>query len=78
MEFSKQAYWSGLPFPPSGIFPTQGWNLGILDLLRWQAGSLPLVPPGKQKVYTKGKKSLAEKVGIWSDGLEIDKKKHFL
>ena len=27
MGFSRQEYWSGLPFPPSGIFPTQGSNL---------------------------------------------------
>ena len=25
-----------------GIFPTQGSNPGLLHLLRWQAGSLPL------------------------------------
>ena len=30
-----------------GIFPTQGWNPHLLCLLRWQAGSLPLAPPGK-------------------------------
>ena len=36
----------GLPF----LFPgdlTQGSNLHLLCLLHWQAGSLPLVPPGK-------------------------------
>ena len=27
--FSRQEYWSGLPFP-SGIFPTQGLNPGLL------------------------------------------------
>ena len=32
-----------------GIFPTQGWSLHLLLLLHWQAGSLPLVPPGKPK-----------------------------
>ena len=32
-----------------GIFPTQGSNPGLLCLLHWQAGSLPLVPPGKPK-----------------------------
>ena len=31
----------------SGIFPTQGLNLHLLPLLRWQADSLPLVPPVK-------------------------------
>ena len=29
-----------------GIFPTQGSNLHLLCLLRWQAGSSPLPPPG--------------------------------
>ena len=44
MEFSRQEYWSGLPCPSPGIFPTQGLNL---HLLLWQAGSLPAAPPGK-------------------------------
>ena len=30
-----------------GVFLTQGSNLHFLYLLHWQAGSLPLVPPGK-------------------------------
>ena len=29
MEFFRQEYWSGLPFPSPGIFPTQGSNLGL-------------------------------------------------
>ena len=29
------------------IFPTQGWNLHLLCLLHWQAGTWPLVPPRK-------------------------------
>ena len=29
-----------------GIFSTQGLNPGLLCLLHWQAGSLPLAPPG--------------------------------
>ena len=32
-----------------GIFPTQGSNPCCLCLLHWQAGSLPLIPPGKLK-----------------------------
>ena len=28
-EFSKQEYWSGLPFPPPGDLRTQGSNLGL-------------------------------------------------
>ena len=30
-----------------GIFPTEGSNPCLLYLLHWQAGSLPLAPPGK-------------------------------
>ena len=30
-----------------GIFPTQGLNSGLLHLLHWQTGALPLGPPGK-------------------------------
>ena len=30
-----------------GTFPTQGSNLCLLCRLHWQAGSLPLLPPGK-------------------------------
>ena len=47
MGFSRQEYWSGLPFPSPEDLPTQGSNLCLLCLLHWQAGSLPLVPPGK-------------------------------
>ena len=42
MGFSRQEYWSGLPFPPPGDlpdFPTQESNP---HLLQWQAHSLPL------------------------------------
>ena len=28
--FSKQEYWSGLPFPSPGVFPTRGSNPGLL------------------------------------------------
>ena len=48
MGFYRQEHWSWLPCPPSlqGIFPTQGSNPHLLGHLHWQAGSLPLVPPG--------------------------------
>ena len=39
--FSRQEYWSGLPCPPPGDLPGPGIELAS------QAGSLPLVPPGK-------------------------------
>ena len=47
MVFSRQECWSGLPCPPPGDLPDQGLKPGLLNLLHWQAGSLPLVPPGK-------------------------------
>ena len=37
--FSRQEYWSGLPFPSPAIFPTQGLDL---HLLHWQVDSLLL------------------------------------
>ena len=45
--FSRQGYCSGLPCPPLGILLTQEQNPCLLCLLHWQAGSLPLAPPGK-------------------------------
>ena len=44
--FSRQEYWSGLPFLPPGIL-TQGLNPRLLGLLHWQVSSLPLAPSGK-------------------------------
>ena len=38
---------SGLPCPSSGDHPNPGINLNLSCLLHWQAGSLPLAPPGK-------------------------------
>ena len=47
MGFSRQKYWSGLPFPSPGDLPNPGTEPASLSLLHWQVGSLPLVPPGK-------------------------------
>ena len=49
MGFSRQEYWSGLPCPPPGIFPTQVLNPCLLCLLHWQVDSLPLSPSGKPR-----------------------------
>ena len=43
MGFPRQEYWSGLPFPSPGSFPTQGLTAG---LLHWQVDSTT-EPPGK-------------------------------
>ena len=42
MEFSRQEFWSGLPFPPPGDLPTQGSILNLLCLLCWHGDSLLL------------------------------------
>ena len=44
MEFSRQEYWSGLPFPPPGDLPNPGIKPRSPAL---QADSLPSEPPGK-------------------------------
>ena len=48
MVFSRQEYWSGVPFPAPGNIPNPGIEpTCLLCLLHWQMDSLPLVPPGK-------------------------------
>ena len=46
MEFSRQEYWSGLPFLSPGDLPDPGIKPGSLAL---QADSLPSEPPGTVK-----------------------------
>ena len=59
MGFSRQEYGSGL-HSLQVIFPIQGWNLSLLCLLRWQAGSFPLAPPGKPWTIGQGYDSKVE------------------
>ena len=47
MRFSRQEYWSGLPFPPPGDLPNLGFKPVSPAL---QADSLPTEPPGKPKL----------------------------
>ena len=47
IRFSRQEYWSELPFPSPGDFPHPRIKPTALCLLHWQEGSLPLAPPGK-------------------------------
>ena len=44
MEFSRQEYWNGQPFPSPGGLPNPGIKAGPPAL---QADSLPSEPPGK-------------------------------
>ena len=50
MEFSRQEYWNGLPFPSPGDLPNPGIEPGSPTL---QADILPSEPPGKPYLYTK-------------------------
>ena len=58
LRFSRQAYWSGLPFPTLGNLPDSGIEPGSPAL---QADSLPSEPPGKPyKVEVKKRKKQKE------------------
>ena len=46
MEFSRQDYWSGMPFSSPGDLPDPGIKPGSPAL---QVDSLPSEPPGKPK-----------------------------
>ena len=45
MGFSRQEYWSGLPFPSPGVLPNPGIEPGSPS---FQADALTSEPPGKQ------------------------------
>ena len=62
MEFSRQEYWSGLPFPSPGDLPDPGIEPRSHAL---QTNSLPSEPPGKPQEDDKycGKK---EKFSPWT------------
>ena len=51
MRFSRKNTGVGCHALFQGIFLNQGSNPCILRLLHWQAGSLPLVPPGKPQSF---------------------------
>ena len=50
MKFSRQEYWSGLPFPSSGDLPDRGIEPGSLAL---QADALPAEPQYVPKFLNK-------------------------
>ena len=52
MGFSRQGYWSGLPFPTPGDLPDPG-----IGLLHWQADSLPLRHLGSRQPCLQARKT---------------------
>ena len=69
MEFSRQEYWSGLPFPSPGDLPNPGIKPGSPTS---QADTLPSEPPGgsdneilfslKKKKKTEGNGAICNKM----------------
>jgi len=50
MEFSKQEYWNGLPFPTPGDLPNPGIKPASLASPELVGGFLTTVPPGKPMI----------------------------
>ena len=59
MGFSRQEYWSGLPFPSPGDFPDPGIKPGSPTL---QVDSLPSEPQGEPKNTGVGSLSLLQEI----------------
>ena len=62
MGFSRQEYWSGLPFPSPGDLPDPGiepWSPAL------QAGAISSEPPGEKVVYFFTIKYLVSKVDVY-------------
>ena len=49
MEFSRQGYWTELPFPSPGVLPDPEIELRSLTSPSLQADSLPTELPGKPR-----------------------------
>ena len=59
MGFSRQEYWSGLPFPPPGDLPDPGIEpVSPAPLASAGRFFLPLAPPGKPLLYQRPHHSL--------------------
>ena len=62
MGFSRQEYWSGLPFPSPGDLPDPGINPGSPAL---PAGSLPSEPP--EKPHDKPRQHIKKQRHLFAD-----------
>ena len=86
MGFSRQGYWSGLPFPSPGDLPDPGIELGSLAL---QADASTSEPPGKPLFQVKllndeyeytlraTKQSLSPQRDCIPGGADMQRKKFF-
>ena len=70
-EFSRQEYWSGLPFPSPGDLPNPGIEPGSPAL---EADALTSEPPGKPNIYLY--KSLNKKQESFGILFALDREAH--
>ena len=76
MGFSRQEYWSGLPFPSPGDLSDSGIKPGSSAL---QANSLPTEPPEKSKMSSRERELIVNRhegpseVGWWRARCEHSK-----
>ena len=71
MGFSRQEYWSGLPFLSPGDLPNPGIEPGFPTL---QADSLPIELQGKPMDFTAGCQIHFFPEFVWSSGMYIQKR----
>ena len=69
MEFSRQEYWSGLPFPPSGDLPDPRIEVTSLASPALAGGFFTTELPGKPNMYESLLKKCQE-LGIISGGMD--------
>ena len=51
MGFSRQEYWSGLPFPPPGDLPSSGIGPAYPESPALSYGFFTTEPPGKPSIF---------------------------
>ena len=79
MEFSRQEYWSGLPFPTPGDLPDPGIKYASLVSPALAGGFFTIAPPGKPYlppnldtvVGSAWKSSLTKTQALWPEDLEM-------
>ena len=72
MKFSRQEYWSGLPFPSHGIFLAHGSNPGLLHCrqILYCLSHRGSFTGHIYNVVTQGQKSRKSQGGTWNAGME--------
>ena len=69
IEFSRQEYWSGLPFPPPGYLPDPGIEPESLESPALVGGLFTSEPPGSQ--FAKTAQMMTHSESPWQQCLEV-------